>query len=88
MGWLRVLKTIVEIVVPVLGWLGKKKAQKKAARIEKVAETVIKGVEAYSKTEGTTTDKIKAVIKSEAVNAKVDAYLKELVLKYTTPKPK
>ena len=88
MNWLKILKTVVELI-PVIGnilaILGKKKAEKKAKKVEEVAKTVISGVEKYAeikKSIGHATD-IKTVIKNIAVSSGVENKLNELVKRYT-----
>lgn len=51
LGWLRIAKEVAEIVIPLLGWLGKKKAEKTVQKTEEVIETVIEGVERYKTVE-------------------------------------
>lgn len=91
---LAIAKEIVEIVIPIFGWLKKRKMQKKLIKTEKTLETVISGVEIYSTQKGTTADKVKetvkAVINREAVKGTfadggiVEEYLNKKVKSLTS----
>lgn len=87
MNWILIgLKVIGEVILP---WYMSKRHRKKAARIEKVAEAVIKGVEEYTadKEAGNKPD-IKSTIRSIAHLTGVEDKLHEMVKRWTTPKPK
>ncbi len=86
MGWLKLAIELIPVIGNIFAILGRKKAQKKAARIEKVAQVVIEGVDAYAKIENKRD--IKDVIAKIAVATGVEDKLHDLVLKYTTPKVK
>jgi len=90
MAILKAIKTIGEIVIPFLGYLGKHKAKKQAEKVEKITSAVIKGVETYQKAvedcKGSvmaTPLLIKQIIKNKAEELDVQDELDALVKKFT-----
>lgn len=81
MGWLKLAIELIPVIGNIFAILGKKKAEKKAKKLEQVASVVISGVEAYKKTEDKSN--IKGVIRNIAIATGVEEKLKELVTKYT-----
>ncbi len=85
MNWLKILKLVIQ-VIPVIGnILGPVftvQAEKKAAKVEKVASAVIRGVELYSKVKAPGLE-IKSVIKNLATRENVESLVNSLVNKYT-----
>ena len=87
MGWLKVLKTVVELI-PIIGNIlaifGRKKAEKQAKKIANVATAVVIGVEKYTdaKKNGTQPN-VKEIIKETAISLGAEEALKKLVIKLT-----
>ena len=81
---LKGIQTIAEIVIPVLGWLKKRKAQRRAARIENVTASVIKAVEHFAEVnKGLNGPDVKTYIQNRAMSDKTEPELNTLVKKYT-----
>lgn len=73
---LAIAKELAEIVIPILGWWGKTKAQKKLIKTEEVLSAVITGVEKYDGRATTIKETIKTVASAiPDVENRLNAYV-------------
>ena len=87
---LKIVKEIVESLIPIWGWFKQRKAQKKAERLNKALTSIIIAVETYSKQEGVPIEKlgktVKELIKEESVQGKINDFLNDAVQKIVKSK--
>lgn len=81
---LKGIKEVAEIVVPILGWLKKKKVQKRARKIEAALSSVIQGVEQFATVNKNLAGvNVKTYIQSRAQADDTEKYLNPIVKSLT-----